>query len=225
MKRSKVNKVIKDMEALNKQFMFSLPKFASWTPEEWDSKGSDYDEIRDNKLGWDITDYGLDNFEKVGFALFTIRNGDIKSKKYNKPYAEKILMLYAGQSAPMHFHWKKTEDIINRGGNSVFITLHNASKAGDMLTTDVTVSVDGRCITVPAGTAVELTAGESITLEPYVYHDFKVPSTGGAALLGEVSMCNDDENDNRFFETMGRFPTIEEDEPSYRLLCNEYKKA
>ena len=37
--------------------------------------------------------------------------------------------------------------------------------------------------------------------------------------------CNDDENDNRFYEPIGRFPTIEEDEPAYRLLCNEYPKA
>ena len=27
----------------------------------------------------------------------------------------------------------------------------------------------------------------------------------GAVLLGEVSMCNDDENDNRFYEPIGRF--------------------
>lgn len=44
----------------------------------------------------------------------------------------------------------------------------------------------------------------------------------GAVLLGEVSMCNDDKSDNRFFEAVGRFPKIEEDEPAYRLLCNEY---
>jgi fructokinase len=35
-------------------------------------------------------------------------------------------------------------------------------------------------------------------------------------------MCNDDANDNRFYEELGRFPSIEEDEPPYRLLCNEY---
>ena len=33
------------------------------------------------------------------------------------------------------------------------------------------------------------------------------------------------ENDNRFYEPIGRFPEIEEDEPAYRLLCNEYPKA
>jgi D-lyxose ketol-isomerase len=44
-------------------------------------------------------------------------------------------------------------------------------------------------------------------------------------LIGEVSMCNDDNTDNRFLNPLGRFPTIEEDEPPYRLLCNEYPKA
>ena len=38
-------------------------------------------------------------------------------------------------------------------------------------------------------------------------------------------MCNDDNTDNRFYEEMGRFPTIEEDEAPYRLLCNEYPIA
>ena len=38
-------------------------------------------------------------------------------------------------------------------------------------------------------------------------------------------MCNDDENDNRFYEPIGRFPEIEEDEKPYRLLCTEYPKA
>jgi D-lyxose ketol-isomerase len=45
-------------------------------------------------------------------------------------------------------------------------------------------------------------------------------------LFGEVSQCNDDNNDNRFAEQRAvRFSEIEEDEPPYRLLCNEYPKA
>ena len=38
-------------------------------------------------------------------------------------------------------------------------------------------------------------------------------------------MCNDDNTDNRFEEAQGRFPTIEEDEAPYRLLCTEYPPA
>ena len=37
------------------------------TPEEWKTKGHEFDEIRDNMLGWDITDYGMGDFDKYGF--------------------------------------------------------------------------------------------------------------------------------------------------------------
>ena len=74
MKRSKINAVIKDMEALIKKQGFEIPPFCNWTPDEWKTKNHEYDEIRDNMLGWDITDYGLGKFDEVGFALITIRN-------------------------------------------------------------------------------------------------------------------------------------------------------
>lgn len=222
MKRSRVNEVIKDMEALCKEHGFNLPPFASWTKEDWEKAGSEYDEIRDNKLGWDITDYGLEKFDEVGFALFTIRNGNQKQpEKYPKTYAEKLLMLYEGQTSPLHYHVSKMEDIINRGGNVVYITVYNGQADMSKLDTDVTVYSDGRKYVVPAGTKVCLHPGESITIMPYMYHDFVVPKTGGSVLLGEVSMCNDDENDNFFYDRMGRFPKIEEDEEPYRLLCTE----
>ena len=226
MKCSRINEVIKDMEALIKEHGFEIPPFASWTAEDWQNAGHEYDEIRDNKLGWDITDYGLGNFDKVGFSLLTIRNGNQKMpEKYPKTYAEKLLMLYEGQTAPMHYHWNKMEDIINRGGNKIYITVYNGAEDKSMLDTDVTVYTDGRKTVVPAGTRVCLEPGESITIMPYMYHDFIVPETGGPVLLGEVSMCNDDENDNCFYEGIGRFPEIEEDEKPYRLLCTEYPDA
>ncbi len=226
MKRSKVNKVIKDMEKLIQEHGFQIPPFAKWSAEEWKTKGHEYDEIRDNKLGWDITDFGLGRFDEVGFSLLTIRNGNQKIDKYKKPYAEKLLMLYEGQTAAMHYHWNKMEDIINRGGNDVYITVYNGAEDGRVLDTDVTVCTDGKFSIVPAGTKVKLSPGESITITQYMYHDFIVPKTGGSVLLGEVSMCNDDDNDNRFVDkAVGRFSKIEEDEPPYRLLCNEYTEA
>lgn len=226
MKRSRINQVIKDVEQLIKEHGFEIPPFAKWTAEDWKSVGHEYDEIRDNKLGWDITDYGLGKFDEVGFALLTIRNGNQKMpEKYPKTYAEKLLMLYEGQTAPLHYHVSKMEDIINRGGNDIYITVYNGTKDMEKLDTDVVVYKDGKAETVPAGTKVLLTPGESITITPYMFHDFIVPETGGSVLLGEVSMCNDDDNDNFFYERMGRFPTIEEDEPAYRLLCTEYPDA
>jgi D-lyxose ketol-isomerase len=37
-------------------------------------------------------------------------------------------------------------------------------------------------------------------------------------------MVNDDQHDNHFRESGGRFPTIEEDEPLKWLLCSEYAR-
>ena len=226
MKRSEINQAIKAMEALMAKCGVQQPPFCKWTPQEWARKNEEYNEIRENGLGWDITDYGLGKFDEVGFALITIRNGNVKMpEKYPKPYAEKLLMLKEGQMSPMHFHWNKMEDIINRGGGNILITVYNSTEDGQFADTDVTVNCDGREYTVPAGTKVRLTPGESITIYPYMYHDFHVEEGSGAVLLGEVSMCNDDENDNRFYEPIGRFPTIEEDEEPYRLLCTEYPEA
>jgi len=175
-------------------------------------------------LGWDITDYGLGDFEKVGFALITLRNGNQHDPKYKKVYAEKLLMLKEGQHSPMHFHWVKSEDIINRGGGTLIIHVYN-DEEGELGKSDVLVNCDGRSYYVPAGTGVELKPGESITLWPHQYHDFDVKEGTGDVLIGEVSMCNDDNTDNRFYEPVGRFPTIEEDEAPYRFLCNEYPAA
>ncbi len=226
MKRSEINKALKEMEAMIQECRFALPPFCGFTPEEWQEKGHEYDEVRDNMLGWDITDYGLGKFDQVGFSLITLRNGNPKKPDvYKKPYAEKLLYIKDGQSSPMHFHWYKMEDIINRGGGNVLIRVYNSTPEGGFADTDVTVHCDGREYTVKAGTQIRLTPGESITVYQNMYHDFEVEPGSGAVLLGEVSMCNDDENDNRFYETMGRFPAIEEDEAPYRLLCNEYPPA
>ena len=196
MKRSEINKALKELEAMCKQEHCYLPPFCNFTPEQWQHVGHDYDEVRDCMLGWDITDYGLGDFDKVGMSLITIRNGNRKMQdKYPKVYAEKLLYMKEGQYSPNHFHWYKT------------------------------VHCDGRTYTVPAGTQVKLTPGESIHIQQYMYHDFEVEPGTGAVLLGEVSQCNDDNTDNRFNPSVGRFPKIEEDEAPYRLLCNEYPPA
>ncbi len=222
MKRSEINAIIKDFETLLEKHQFALPPFLNFTPDEWKEKGEEYQEIRDNALGWDVTDYGLGDFNKVGLTLITLRNGNVGNPNYTKTYAEKIMMLCEGQLSPNHFHWKKMEDIINRGGGNVVFHLWNVGENESLADTDVEVFRDGRKYTVPAGSEVILKPGESLTLYPYTYHDFSVEPGTSYALIGEVSMCNDDNSDNRFYEPIGRFPTIEEDEPPYRLLCNEY---
>lgn len=225
MKRSQINQCIRSMEAMLENHRVELPPFCKWTPAEWAEKSHEYDEIRDNQLGWDVTDCGLETFDKVGFVLITLRNGNQNNPKYKKVYAEKLIMLKEGQTFPYHYHWSKSEDIINRGGGTLIIRVYNDGGEGKFSDEDVLVNSDGRSYYVPAGTGVELKPGESITLWPHQYHNFDtVPGTGDI-LIGEVSMCNDDNVDNCFYEKVGRFPKIEEDEPAYRLLCNEYPAA
>ena len=227
MKRSEINAALREMERMTKRCGFPLPPFCGYTPAQWQTLGHEYDEIRDCRLGWDITDYGLGDFERVGFSLITIRNGcRAMPDKYPKVYAEKLLYLKQDQYAPNHFHWYKTEDIINRGGGNVLIRVYNSlPDEGVDYASDVRVRTDGVLRTVPAGTQIRLTPGESITIFQRLYHDFTVEPGTGPVLLGEVSRCNDDERDNRFNPPVGRFPTVEEDEPPYRLLCSEYPPA
>ena len=126
MKRSEINKALKELEAMCETYKCYLPPFCQFTPEEWQTKGHEYDEIRDCMLGWDITDFGLGRFDEFGFSLITIRNGcRTQPEKYPKVYAEKLLYLKEGQMAANHFHWYKTEDIINRGGGNCLIRVYN----------------------------------------------------------------------------------------------------
>ena len=223
MKRSEVNQIIREAEAFIAGFRFALPPFAAWTPEDWAQKGHECDEIRDNMLGWDITDYGLGRFDEVGLVLVTIRNGNQNDSRYEKPYAEKLLISREDQVCPMHFHWHKMEDIINRGGGTLVMELYNAGPDGELdRERAVEVVSDGVKLHLPAGTKLELAPGQSVTLTRGLYHAFWAKKGGGSVLVGEVSQCNDDNTDNRFYEELGRFPRIEEDEPPYRLLCNEY---
>ena len=228
MKRSAINKALKELEAMCEKYNCFLPPFCHMTPEDWQNAGHEYDEVRECMLGWDITDFCKGDFDKFGFSLITIRNGNQKMPdKYPKVYAEKLLFLKEGQYAPNHFHWYKSEDIINRGGGNVLIRVYNRLPNEEIdYESDVTVWTDGRRYTVPAGTQVRLTPGESIYVYQGLYHDFSVEPGTGDVLLGEVSQCNDDNNDNRFNPPLpSRFPSIEEDEPPYRLLCNEYPAA
>lgn len=226
MRRSQINAIIKDAEAFIAAFQFALPPFAAWTPEDWSKKGAECEEIRDNMLGWDITDYGLNKFSEVGLVLVTIRNGNQNDRRYPKPYAEKLLISDENQVCPMHFHWYKMEDIINRGGGTLVMELFCSTPEGDLdRSSPVEIVSDGVRLTVPAGTKLELLPGQSVTLTQGMYHAFWAKPGTGKVLIGEVSQCNDDNTDNRFYEPMGRFPAIEEDEAPYRLLCTEYPKA
>lgn len=225
MKRSEINQILRETIAFLKECRFALPPFAYWTPADWQQRGPEADEIRDNLLGWDITDFGQGDFKRVGLVLFTLRNGNYYDPRYPKPYAEKILIADENQVTPMHFHTLKMEDIINRAGGNLLIEMYNATDDNRLADTPVVVSVDGVRRTFRPGEVLRLTPGESITLPPRLYHKFYGEKGKGRVLIGEVSRVNDDRTDNTFLEPVGRFPAIEEDEPPLYYLCTEYPRA
>ena len=223
MKRSKINSLIRDSIEFFDAMGFKLPPWAHWKPEDWEGKSGIVKTIVDTMLGWDLTDFGSGDFESKGLILFTLRNGDYSNPENSKCYAEKIMVVGEEQVTPYHFHWHKMEDIINRGGGNLVIELH-ASDRSEMLSQEpVAVRVDSIKRTIAPGGKVILTPGESICLEPYMYHCFYGEKGRGKVLVGEVSAVNDDTADNRFLETSGRFPKIEEDEKPLHLLVNDYR--
>ena len=220
MKRSEINNLILSSVRFFDKMNFRLPPWAYRKPEDWKGQYAFCSEIVDNMLGWDLTDFGFGNFHKCGLILFTIRNGNPGKDK--KPYAEKIMIVEELQETPMHFHWNKMEDIINRGGGNLVIEIYNSDQNGGFNDKSVTVNIDGILREVKAGGTVVLTPGESICLVQGVYHRFFGEPAKGKVLVGEVSAVNDDTSDNRFYKPVGRFPQIIEDEIPVHLLASDY---
>ena len=222
MKRSEINAIIRDADAFLRLSGFYLPPFAYWTPEDWQSKRKEAYEIIDRRLGWDVTDFGQGDYRNVGLCVFTLRNGSPENLTTHrgKTYAEKILIVDRNQVTPMHFHRVKMEDIINRGGGNLVVQLYNSTPDEGLDSSDVIVNTDGLKHTIQAGGKVILHPGESITIPQYCYHTFW--SEESRTLVGEVSLVNDDNLDNRFYEQMDRFSIVEEDEMPFRLLVSDY---
>lgn len=222
MKRSEINQILYQAKAFMAEKQFYLPPWAYWSFDDWKKHEQDAREVTRNMLGWDITDFGSGDFYGRGLFLFTLRNGKLGVDK--KPYAEKIMIVEENQETPMHYHQSKMEDIINRGGGNLVIELYNATADNQLDTTAVNFKIDGVKGTVKAGGKVVLTPGESICLEQGMYHRFYGEAGKGKVLVGEVSAVNDDNSDNFFYESVGRFPEIEEDELPVHLLVSDYQK-
>ncbi|MBN1350044.1 D-lyxose/D-mannose family sugar isomerase [candidate division KSB1 bacterium] len=223
MKRSEINRLMQEALDFFDLHQFKLPPWGYYPPEKWKALGSEADEIRENMLGWDITDFGSGDFYNCGLLLFTLRNGNYHDPANKKTYAEKIMIVREGQMTPMHYHDLKMEDIINRGGGNLCIQLYLSDENGGLSDKPGVVSIDGIEHQFKPGETVTLTPGESIALVHRLYHKFWAEKGKGMVLVGEVSQVNDDKTDNLFYEKCGRFPEIEEDEPPLHLLCSEYK--
>ncbi len=222
MKRSEINRIIRDSMNFIGERNFPMPVWAHWSLQDWRATTADISEISDCGLGWDITDMGSDRFEEIGLTLFTMRNGT--PGKTLKQYCEKIMVVRESQVTPLHTHNLKTEDIINRGGGNLVIELSQTDGSGGLSDQPVEIRIDALPQTVPAGGKVILGPGQSVCLVPGVYHKFYGEPGSGTTLVGEVSSVNDDKTDNVFYEGLGRFPDIEEDEEPQYLLVGDYTR-
>lgn len=224
MKRSRINAIMAEADEMIRHFGFVLPPFSRWTPEEFKAKKDIAKNVIDARCGWDITDYGRGDYDRMGLFLFTLRNGRLADLQRGGGmcYAEKLLISKQDQLSPCHTHVIKAEDIINRGGATLVIELHGSDDQGRFAEDKGgTVWCDGIRVPYGPGTKLRLAPGESVTLMPGDWHAFW--GEGGDVLIGEVSTVNDDETDNVFREPIGRFAEVEEDEAPTHLLVSDYR--
>lgn len=180
MKRSTVNRAVRDAAEFFKKHHWSLP------PEP----------------RWDVTDFGLGDFNKNGLVLVNLAE--------EKEYCEKLMYARKDMHTPCHSHKLKKEDIIVRVGK-LAIRLWKGSPS-DSKEDIFEVKVNGKFRKVKSREIVILSDGERVTLAPGIYHEFWPVSE--ECILGEVSTANDDLTDNFFVNpAVGRFSELEEDEP------------
>jgi hypothetical protein len=162
---------------------------------------------------WDVTGFGLGDFNKYGLVLVNLAE--------LPQYCEKVMYARGNQKTVNHTHKEKQEDIICRVG-TLAIRLYASDEKGQCTSEGkVKVLRNGEPVEYPSGTIIYLRQGERITLRPGVYHEFW--ALGDYAIIGEVSTFNNDVSDNIFVDkNIGRFEEIEEDAPPmYELVSDK----
>ena len=220
MLRSKVNSHIKlSLNYLLKK-NYNLPIWASWNFSKWKRNTKLAKKISTYQLSWDITDFGSDNFDKIGLTLFTLRNGTL-SEKNNIQYAEKLMVLKPNQAIPYHYHKRKIEDIINRYGGELELGLYHTNNDKKI----INYEIDSKTKHIKPFKKIKISEGQSIRLFPFCCHYFKSPLKNKKLLIiGEVSSVNNDNNDNFFPSNAPRFNKIVEDEKIEIPLWKDLEK-
>ena len=159
---------------------------------------------------WDVTDFGLGDFDRFGLTLVNLAS--------EPEYCEKLMYARKGQITPCHAHAKKKEDIICRQGELSLRVWPNRPTVETEHPAIIQLCINGALAPVGVGQPWRLAAGSRVTLTPGLWHEFQ--SLSSECIIGEVSTANDDLHDNFFLNPkIGRFPSLEEDEPvAFRLL-------
>jgi D-lyxose ketol-isomerase len=188
MKRSEINRILKEAQSAFLANGWALPP----NPK------------------WDITDFGLDDFNTYGLVLINLAE--------EPEYCEKLMYARKSQKTPAHMHRKKKEDIICRKGR-LTVQIWNGPPENKRAGT-FQIKVNGQLKTCNHGDTLTLASGERVTLTPGVYHEFYPESDH--CIIGEVSTANDDLHDNFFVDPkIARFSDIDEDEPPMVKLLSD----
>lgn len=162
------------------------------------------------KPRWDVTDFGLGDWQRFGLVLVNLAE--------EPEYCEKLMFALKAMTTPAHCHRRKKEDIICRWGKLAVKAWASLPSESDGKVFDLPVNHEP--FRVKSGDIVELEAGSRVTLVPGVYHEFYPLSEG--CIIGEVSTANDDLNDNVFVNRdIGRYPGVEEDESAIVRLVTD----
>ena len=220
MKRSEINLAIDNAKKMMSEYKWTLPKWAYWNKDDFNKNPDLKAYLKAHQMGWDVTDFGKNEFKEQGITLFCIRNG-IQGNDNDKPYAEKLLFMEEGQIIPFHSHKIKLEDIINRGGGKLVIEFVEIDNDQNEKTDPINILVDGVLNKINPYEQLILERGQSVTIERNIFHRFYALKGTGMVMAGEVSQVNDDNNDNYFLEPIGRFSKIHEDVEVTHPLWNE----
>jgi hypothetical protein len=161
---------------------------------------------------WDITDFGLGDFERQGLTLVNLAS--------EPEYCEKLMFARRNQATPCHTHARKKEDLVCRAGELWLQVWPVRPAPGAPMPDTFPVPINGDAVEVIPGEPLVLPPGSRITIVPGLWHSFW--PAAGECIIGEVSTANNDVGDNFFLDPgVGRFPGIEEDEPATVRLIGD----
>src|SRR5436190_1521325 len=144
MQRSRINAAVEDAIKQARQHGVPLPRFAVEPNDVLAGKGEAFDEARACGLGWNVTDFGSGNFDKMGLVTLNLRCGNPAVPAYAaKVYSEKLLLLGPQQRVPMHHHAARIEDIICCVGESFHVAVYSRAGNGEISEDATEVSIDG----------------------------------------------------------------------------------